>query len=104
METAIGLCEALAPVLGMEGARRLRDAYNRAVRDALAEHKETGSHTVRTPEVALLDDEGQPYAGWDRARLEVLREEIGDEVIYQRVLARLRGDPARYYPPWTAAG
>jgi len=38
----------------------------------------------------------------DRARFEALREEIGDEVIWQRFLARLRADPARYYPTWTS--
>jgi hypothetical protein len=100
METAITLCKALAPVLGSEGGRRLFAAYNRAVCDALAECKQTGSYTVRTPEVALLDADGMPWAAWDRARIEALREEIGDDVVFERLLARWRADPGRYYPPW----
>jgi hypothetical protein len=100
VETANAMCAALAAVLGPEGARRLREAYGAAVRAALEEYKATGSCITRTPQVEFLDADGLPWAAWDRARLEALREEIGDEVIWQRLLARFRADPARYYPPW----
>jgi hypothetical protein len=36
----------------------------------------------------------------DRERLEVLREETGDEVVWQRFMARIGDNPERYYRPW----
>jgi thioredoxin reductase (NADPH) len=41
--------------------------------------------------------------------MQALREEIGDEVTWQRLLARMAAGPQRFYPPWaqptdTAAG
>lgn len=104
LETAHQMCAALAPVLGPAGARRLRDAYTAAAGAALEEYRETGSYTVRTPAIALAADDGQPWAEWDQARIQALREEIDDEVIYQRLLARMRADPQRYYPPWSQPG
>jgi NTP pyrophosphatase (non-canonical NTP hydrolase) len=40
-----------------------------------------------------------PNAAWDRARMQALREEIGDEVIWQQLLAPMAADPQRFYPP-----
>lgn len=99
-ETALAMCMALAPVLGPEGARRLRESYRSAVPDALAQYKQTGSSTPAASQVTLADSDGMPWEG-DRARVGALREEIGDDVIFERFLARLRADPARYYPPWS---
>jgi hypothetical protein len=48
-------------------------------------------------------------AAGTRAWMQALREEIGDEVTWQRLLARMAAGPQRFYPPWaqptdTAAG
>jgi hypothetical protein len=99
-ETALAMCMALAPVLGLEGARRLREAYRAAVRAALEEYKAAGSCVTRTPQVEFADADGRPWTRWDRARVEALREEIADDLIFERLLARWRTDPGRFYPPW----
>ena len=52
------------------------------------------------PPPPLAGAAGMPCAAWDRARMEVLREELCDELVWQRLLARMAADPQRYYPPW----
>ena len=44
-----------------------------------------------------------PYAKWDRERLEVLREETGDEVVWQRFMARMRDGSRRGSDPTFSA-
>lgn len=45
-----------------------------------------------------------PYAAWDRAQMQALREENRDDVIWQQLLAAMAADPQRFYQPLATAG
>ena len=92
----------LRPVLGDEGVRQQHIAFDSVLRAELASWNVSGAEQLaasRHPDQAFADRDGVPWAAWDRERLKLFRDYLGDELLYQRFLADLRADPARYYPP-----
>jgi len=102
VEIATGMFRNLSPVLGREGARRQAASFLSALRASVAIGEAAGGEPGRpcVPEPALFaDGDGQPWASWDRERMKLFRAYLDDELIWQRFLADLKADPARYYPP-----
>lgn len=102
VEAAHRVLNGLRPVLGDEGTRQQRIAFDAALRAELASWNVTSDEQLGAscaPDRSFADRDGVPWAAWDRERLKLFRDYLGDELLYERFLADLRADPARYYPP-----
>lgn len=101
MDAARDLCWSLQPLVGPVQCQRMWNGYCQAFRATVDVPRQGGAPSPICPPLPpLAGFDGMPYAVWDRARMEVLHEEIDDEVIWQRLLARMAAEPQRFYLPW----
>ena len=96
MTIVFGICDSQKATSWCPSASGLGADATRGRASAPILSPPSGRSSIRSS----ADVNGQPWAEWDRARMQALREEIGDEVIWQRFMTRMHADPARFYPPW----